>query len=69
MANLATGKMFITLKRTQIPFQYYCTNPPLTAADSLTKGIVTKIVTINKDIGLDIKTYTCNSLPQYNPSQ
>ena len=62
MANLATGKMFITLKRTQIPFQYYCANPPLTTADSLTEGMVTKVVTIDKDISLDTKTYTRNSL-------
>ena len=44
-------------------FQYYSTNPPLAAVDSLTKGIVIKIVTINKDINLDIKTYTRDSFP------
>ena len=37
--------------------------PPLAAADSLTKGIVTKVVTVDKDIGLDTETYTHDSLP------
>ena len=30
-------------------------------ADSLIKGIVTKVITIDKDIGLDIKTHIYNS--------
>ena len=58
MANLATEKMLITPKKTQIPFQYYYANPPLAAADSLTEGMITKVVTIDKDIGLNIKTHT-----------
>jgi len=32
-------------------------------ADSLTKGMVIKVVTIDKDIGLDTETYPYNSLP------
>jgi len=32
-------------------------------ADSLAEGIVTKIITADRDMGLDIKTYPYNSLP------
>ena len=69
MANLATKKMLITLRRIQIPFQCHRANPPLAAADSLTKGMVTKVVTIDEDVGLDIETHTRDSLPQCSPSQ
>ena len=69
MANLATKKMLTTPRRTQIPFQYHCANPPLAAADSLTEGMVTKVVTADKDMGLNTKTHTRDSLPQYSPSQ
>jgi len=31
-------------------------------ADSLVEGIVTKIITIDGDMGLDIETYPYNSL-------
>ena len=31
--------------------------------------MVTKVVTVDKDVGLDTKTYTRNSLPQYSPSR
>jgi hypothetical protein len=54
--------MLITLRKTQILFQYYCANPLLTTADFLTEGRVTEAVTIDEDIGLDTKTHPHNSL-------
>jgi hypothetical protein len=43
--------------------------PPLAIADSLIEGMVTKAVTVDKDMGLDIETYFRNSLPQYSFSR
>jgi len=31
--------------------------------DSLAEGLVTKAITIDRDVGLDIETYPRNSLP------
>src|SRR6266571_37694 len=41
VVNLATGKMLMTPRRTQIPFQCHYANPLLAVADSLAKGMVT----------------------------
>jgi len=53
----------MTPRKIQIPFQYYCVNPFLIITDFLIKGIITKTVTIDKDMGLETKTPFCNFLP------
>ena len=55
--------MLTTLIRTKTPFRYYGANPPLATADSLVKGIVTKAVTVDGDVGPDTETYPYDSLP------
>jgi len=61
--NLAIKKIFTTLRITQIPFRYYCVNPLLAATDSLVKGMVTKAVTADEDVGLDTETRPHDFLP------
>jgi len=61
--NLAIKKILMTLRITQILFQYHCINPFLVAADSLIKGMVIKAVTVDKDVGLNTKTRPYNFLP------
>jgi len=36
--------------------------------DFSTKEIVTKVVTVDKDVGLDIETHPYDFPPQYSPS-
>jgi len=53
----------MTPRRTQITFQYHRANPFLATADFLAKGIVTKAVTADEDVGSDIETRPYDFLP------